>query len=111
MTSTEAAYLRKIALYEAEASNWTKPERWREMARLSAYETRLQMEAWGGCVSSPRPPESHGLVRSHQRDGVDLRIQSVRNLRIPRGNQQATVRSPHPKMVRQRVLPHIIHNQ
>ena len=56
MTSTEAAYLRKIALYEAEASNWTKPERWREMARLSAYETRLQMEAWGGCVSSPRPP-------------------------------------------------------
>jgi hypothetical protein len=40
----EANIIRKIAHYDAEAQNWTKPERWRDMARLSANEQRWLLE-------------------------------------------------------------------
>jgi hypothetical protein len=42
--TTETHIIRKIAHYDAEAQNWTKPERWRDMARISAAEQRWLLE-------------------------------------------------------------------
>jgi len=39
--------LRMIAHYEAQASNWTKPESWRELARRSAADWRFKLERAG----------------------------------------------------------------
>lgn len=40
----EQNIIRKIAIYAQEATNWTKPDTWRALARSSTLEWKLKLE-------------------------------------------------------------------